>query len=84
MEILLEHFQNGELSDYISARGCILGKPGYDLRFVGIFSKNDKQVITQNFEELDKEIDYNGDHSFLKAHPEYNLNPNFQKNINKE
>lgn len=75
LEILIEHFQNGELSDFISAHGCILGKPGDDLRFIGVFSKSEKQVPYQDLEELDKEINYNGDHSFLKAHTEYNLDP---------
>lgn len=84
LEILIEHFQNGELSDFISARGCILGKPGDDLRFVGVFSKSDKQVLNQDLEEIDKGINYNGDHSFLKTHTEYNLDPEFQKNRNKE
>ena len=84
MEILIEHFQEGELSDFISARGCILGKPGDDLRFVGVFSKSDKQVLDQDLEELDKEINYNGDHSFLKTHSEYNLDPELQENRNKE
>lgn len=73
LEILIEHFQNGELSDFISAHGCILGKPGNDLRFIGVFSKSEKQVPYQDLEKLDKEINYNGDHSFLKAHTEYNL-----------
>lgn len=80
MEILIEHFQEGELSDFLSARGCILGKPGDDLRFVGVFSKSDKQVLAQDLEELDKEINYNGDHSFLKTHSEYNLDPELQEN----
>ncbi len=58
LEILIEHFQNGELSDFISAHGCILGKPGNDLRFIGVFSKSEKQVPYQDLEELDKEINY--------------------------
>ena len=73
LEILIEHFQNDELSDFIYAHGCLLGKPGEDLRFIGTFSKSDGQVITEDIEKLDKEIDYNGDHSFLKNHPEFNL-----------
>lgn len=84
LEILIEHFQNGEFSDFISARGCILGKPGDDLRFVGVFSKSDKQVLDHDLEELDKEINYNGDHAFLKTHPEYNLDPEVQENRNEE
>lgn len=58
LEILIEHFQNGELSDFISACGCILGKPGNELRFIGVFSKSEKQVPYQDLEELDKEINY--------------------------
>ena len=80
LEILIEHFQNSELSDYVTARGCILGKPGDNLRFVGIFAKSDKQIFTQEFEKIDKKIDYNGDHSFLRSHPEFNLTSKLKSN----
>lgn len=32
------------------------------------------ETVTQNSLK-DKELDYNGDHSFLKSHPEFNLAP---------
>lgn len=73
LEILIEHFQNGELSDLISAQGCLLGKPGEDLRFIGVFSNKEYHMIEPDFEKLDKELDYNGDHAFIKNHPEFNL-----------
>lgn len=75
LEILIEHFQNGELSNFISARGCLLGKPGKNLRFIGVFSSDDDQMPEHDFKKLDKEIEYNGDHAFLKKHPEFDLTP---------
>ena len=80
LEILIEYFQNGELSDYPSARGCIFGKPGNNLRFVGAFSKSEEQVFAKELEIIDKEIGYNGDHSFLKNHPELNLSSQLEPN----
>ena len=78
LEILIEHFQDDELSDYISAQGCLLGEPGRDLRFVGVFSNNDETILKHDLEILDKEIEYNGDHAFFKKHPEFNFNPSSQ------
>lgn len=75
LEILIEHFQNDELLDFISAQGCLLGKPGENLRFIGVFSNDECPMGEQDFEKIDKELDYNGDHSFLKSHPEFNLAP---------
>ncbi len=72
LEILLEHFQDGELNDYPFSRGCILGSPGKDLRFIGVFSKEaETKDYKRDFEDIDNEIDFNGNHKFLKDHPEF-------------
>ena len=72
LEILLEHFQDGELNDCPCSRGCILGSPGKDLRFIGVFSKeSESNEYKRDFEDIDNEIDFNGDHAFLKEHPEF-------------
>lgn len=65
LEILIEHFQDGELEDYISAQGCLLGKPNENLRFIGVFSNDDNEMLQYDLKKLDKEIDFNGDHSTL-------------------
>ena len=46
---------------------------GEDMRFIGVFSKSDDQIFDLDLEEIDKTIDYNGFHAFLKNHPEFNL-----------
>lgn len=73
LEILLEHFQESEYSNCKLARGCILGTPGKDLRFIGAFSNDFDEINTIDFEEIDEQLGFNGDHSFLKSHPEFNL-----------
>jgi len=71
MEILLEYyqeqFQNSEYS-----KGMFLGMPGKELRFIAVFgSENDENLKKINLEELDKIIDYNGEHAFLKNNPDF-------------
>lgn len=71
LEILIEHFQKGKFGESCG-QGCILGTPGKDLRFIGVISKNCGEY---NLEEIDKEMDFNGDHAFLKKHPEFYIQP---------
>ena len=67
LEILIEHFQSGELADYVSAQGCLLGEVGKNLRFVGFFSKDEHEILKHDLEELDKKTDYNGDHAAVQS-----------------
>lgn len=64
LEILVEHFQGKENFGCSQARACLIGESGKDLRFIGVFS-NDEEKIQCDFEKIDKEMDYNGDHSVL-------------------
>jgi len=75
LEILVEHFQDGELSDCSRAQGCLLGTPGKDLRFIGVFSNDESITLHHDYEKLDEALDFNGDHSFINAHPEFQLRP---------
>ncbi len=75
LEIVIEHFQES-LSNSEIGRGMLMGSPGEDLRFVGVFgSENDSDVMTCNLREIDKEKEFNGDHAFLKKNPEFHLQP---------
>jgi hypothetical protein len=78
---LIEHFQDNELADFISAQGCLFGEVGKDLRFIGMFSNSEKEVLRHDLERVDKEINYNGDHSFLKSHPEFNVSSPSKDNV---
>lgn len=72
LEILMEHFQDDELAGVELSQGCILGTPGKDLRFIGVFSKDSSEKVANiDFEKIDETIDFNGDHSFLKSNPEF-------------
>jgi hypothetical protein len=75
LEILIEYFQDGELKNMPSAKCMLLGNPGKDLRFVGIFTKTKNAIKTSNYdlEEIDKKVDFNGDHSFLENNPDSHL-----------
>jgi hypothetical protein len=73
MEIVLEYFQNSDINaEY--ARGILLGTAGRDLRFVGLFGdENDQDIKGCDLVELDKNVDFNGDHSFLKNNPDFQI-----------
>ena len=78
LEILLENFQDSKKTAF--GRGVLLGTIGKDLRFVGVFGKvNDEKIRKCNLEEFDRQNDFNGDHKFLKEHPEFEI-----KNSNKK
>jgi hypothetical protein len=71
LEIIVEHFQETECYDFIRAKAYLYGEPGKDLRLIAVFSNDEQGEIPFDFDKLDKEMDYNGDHSFLKKHPEF-------------
>lgn len=70
LKIFVEHFQGKENFGCSQARACLMGEPGKDLRFIGVFS-NGEGKIQCDFEKIDKEMDYNGDHFILKRNPEF-------------
>jgi hypothetical protein len=73
LEILIEYYQE-QFSDVSAAKGLILGEPGKNLRFIGAFSDEDFQYIHNlDLNKLDKEIDFNGDHQFLKDNPDFTI-----------
>ncbi len=73
LEILVEHFQD-QSAEFMNAKGIILGTPENELRFVGAFaSECDEQFANLDLEKLDEFLSYNGDHAFLKSHPEFCL-----------
>ena len=48
--------------------GILLGTPEKDLRFIGYLgSLNNKNIENIDLEEVDQNMDYNGDHAWLKA-----------------
>lgn len=64
LEILIEYFQEGELKNCSYATANLFGEVNEDLRFVGVFSKNVIKNI--DLQEIDKNTDFNGDHSALR------------------
>ena len=74
MEILLEFYQ--ERFDHSEcAKGIFLGTPDNDLRFLAAFGNADEEEIDGvDLKTIDQEMDYNGDHSFLKRNPIFYVN----------
>lgn len=74
LEILLEHFQD-QFEDAEYAEGIILGTSEKELRFIGVFGNYDNDEIRNvNLEEVDRNMEYNGDHAYVKKHPELWIN----------
>lgn len=73
MEILLEHYQR-QFNDAEYASGKFLGSPSDELRFVAVFGDyDDPNMHNVDFEKLDKNMDYNGDHAFLKNNLDFSV-----------
>lgn len=71
IEILIEHYYD-QFVGCVCAKGVLLGKADEDLRFVGAFGAMENDEIRDvDLIQLDKQLDYNGDHSFLKKNPEF-------------
>lgn len=76
LEILIEHFWEGELKDKVTAKGLILGVPGKNLRFIGAFGNEEcDEIYNYDLEEIDKNHEFNGSHSFLEKNPDFYINP---------
>ena len=74
LEIVMEHFLNDEFKDLSCTRCGVLGEPGKDLRFIGVFAdEKSMEIFNYDLAKIDAEIDFNGDHSFLKKHPEFQI-----------
>jgi hypothetical protein len=61
LEIILEHYQE-KMSSESFATASFLGNPGQNLRLVGVISDLDGVGYKFDFEEIDKSIDFTGDH----------------------
>jgi hypothetical protein len=74
LEVLLEYYQEKECASFPHSRGMLLGIPGEDLRFIGIYGQEDDSSVAEcDLSEVDKTTDFNGDHSFLEKNPRFHL-----------
>ncbi len=73
MEILLEYYQE-KFEDCEYSKGVFLGTPDNELRFIAVFGKMiDNDIKEIDLEKIDKEMEYNGEHAFLRNNPEFYL-----------
>jgi len=73
LEILLEHFPEINDKNTPLSRGILLGEPRKNLRFVGIYGREEDFVEFRslNLKEIDAAHDFTGDHSFLEKNPQF-------------
>lgn len=71
MEILLEFYQE-RFEDSELSRGIFLGLPDKDLRFIAVFgNEEDHEIQTIDLRKIDSQLEYNGEHAFLKNNPDF-------------
>jgi len=64
LEILTEHLAKENDFGEFCARAVIVGTPGKDLRMIAIIGDSeDDSIRSENLEELDEKMEYNGSHS---------------------
>ena len=74
LEILIEHFLDEEFRGLAYAYGCLLGSIDEDLRFIGVYGDEPcTEDINACISEIDANVDFNGDHEFLKNNPEFQI-----------
>ena len=69
MEILLESYQE-RFEEGGCSKGIFLGTPDNELRFIAVFGE-DEEIFDVDLRQIDQEMDYNGDHAFLKNNPKF-------------
>ena len=79
LEILIEHFQRGKQKKIVG-NARFFGSAGQDLRVVIVLNDNESENF--DLEEIDRNTDFNGDHSFLNNHPEFDLSKHLKKEDN--
>ena len=71
LEIVMEHLQEKH-GDFPFSKIVILGEIGKDLRCICALSKKVPRSDL-NLIEIDKKMEFTGDHAFLEQHPEFLL-----------
>ena len=73
MEILLEYYQE-RFEDSEVAKGIFLGAADNELRFIAAFGQmGNSEIENLDLEKIDSQMDYNGEHAFLRNNPEFYL-----------
>ena len=76
LEIIIDYMYTMN-EGYEYASGILLSDKN-EIRFVGGIGK--ENVCNCNFKKMDKELDYNGEHSLIKNNQEFSINSNQWKN----
>jgi hypothetical protein len=63
LEILSEYLAEANGYGTFSSKAIIHGIPGIDLRLIAVIGDVDDDLKEYSFEEIDKSMDFNGDHS---------------------
>lgn len=74
LEIIIEHFWKNECKNLLNGKAAVFGTKDEDLRAVCVFGDlDDSRIDKWDMVQLDKELEFNGDHSFLENNPEFYL-----------
>jgi len=55
------------------SRCVLLGQPSVNLRFLAVYADDDYDLNALDFEEIDNNFDFNGDHSFIENNPSFQI-----------
>lgn len=73
INIVLDHYQK-KFKEFV--RGMMLGGARNNLRIIVVCGKNQKKLEVEDLIQVDLKMDFNGDHAFLRDHPEFTINRN--------
>ncbi len=63
LEILSEYLADANGFDTFSSRSILFGAPGKDLRLISVIGElGDNELLHLDFQELDRQMDFNGTH----------------------
>lgn len=85
LEILTERYMDSGFTG--TARGLILGAPGVDLRFIGVWGQGlfDEVLDNMDLNKLEKDVDFDSSDVFLEKDPRFyaSVTPTFRPNKQK-
>lgn len=65
LEIVIEYYMS-IYPEYVFSNASIIGEPSNDLRCICLLNEEEFNVTDEMMLDIDKENDFNGDHSFLE------------------
>jgi len=74
LEILSEYLAKKNDFETFNSKSAFLGTPGKNLRLISVIDDEKSDLSDTNLSEIDKQINFNGDHSFLEKNIQSDMN----------